>query len=90
MNKKIGLKPLPPPLVEPPRPASRSLQSAPQPPSFPLQSKPKDAATALQGVHHVKEQDELGKRRAAEERWDFENREINKKLSAVKSSGSRD
>ena len=45
---------------------------------------------ALQGVHHVKEQDELGKRRAAEERWDFENREINKKLSAVKSSGSRD
>ena len=88
LHKKIGLKPLPSAAAEPPRLASRNLPGAPHPPSLPTLPKARDPAVALQPQPPAKDQEELGKRRAAEERWDQENREIDKKLSAVKSSGS--
>lgn len=91
MNKKMGVKSQPNPL-EHPNPKAAPQKSLPSMPiatgSLPSLPKTKEAVSAPQTALNLKEQEELGKRKAAEEQWDFENREINKKLSAVKSSGS--
>ena len=80
MNKKMGVKQQPQ-LAEQSKALPRHPLSLPQTLFLPNLPRPKEASAV--------QPEDLGKRTAADERWDFEAREIHKKLSAVKSSGSR-